>query len=526
MTRFQQRKSRLHNADFCADVGRRRSLHRVNSIRCESPPPFGAAASMSARRLDAQLQEAALARHGAARQALEAQIQRTLQSDRSVAEKTFHAVMKELDAILPLAAKPILEAAAVRKQCTPKQIQEMAKKVTAAPPIIADGAAADVRAFAARSARRSTSRRACGARRRRRPRARSRNRTPAWRRRSATCARRRRGGAPSRAASPTPAPPSRSACGATLRASRRARSVRREPAPLKRRDESALTGARRSLRADLESLRKATAASTTALDRDAKGAADASAAAAALADEAIQTHEADSQARWAAEALQAVELLLQQLPREADAAEEDRQARALDAGRGAGKNRCSGHHGRGAGGAAARHRRPRGAQAAVRRALGAVGARGGDRAARKLRENQFYSSLSRQPNQPTLPSLEFLTRASAGASAPRSALRRLHVRRAVAVALDARALRRRRPPSDLVENGGPRAPTRAERPASFGTPTVTWTIATAATAATTMPATSPASGPSAVARRRAELRRRKGGHAASSRRAVELEGAA
>ena len=56
--------------------------------------------------------------------------------------------MKELDAILPLAAKPILEAAAVRKQCTPKQIQEMAKKVTAAPPIIADGAAADVRAFA------------------------------------------------------------------------------------------------------------------------------------------------------------------------------------------------------------------------------------------------------------------------------------------------------------------------------------------------------------------------------------------
>ena len=104
---------------------------------------------MSARRLDAQLQEAALARYGASRQALEAQIQRTLQSDRSVAEKTFHAVMKELDAILPLAAKPILEAAAVRKQCTPKQIQEMAKKVTAAPPIIADGAAADVRAFAA-----------------------------------------------------------------------------------------------------------------------------------------------------------------------------------------------------------------------------------------------------------------------------------------------------------------------------------------------------------------------------------------
>ena len=103
---------------------------------------------MSARRLDAQLQEAALARHGASRQALEAQIQRTLQADRSVAEKTFHAVMKELDAILPLAPKPILEAAAVRKQCTPKQIQEMAKKVAAAPPIIADGAAADVRAFA------------------------------------------------------------------------------------------------------------------------------------------------------------------------------------------------------------------------------------------------------------------------------------------------------------------------------------------------------------------------------------------
>ncbi len=90
---------------------------------------------MSARRLDAQLQEAALARHGASRQALEAQIQRTLQADRSVAEKTFHAVMKELDAILPLAAKPILEAAAVRKPCTPVQMQHTAKSGKAARPI-------------------------------------------------------------------------------------------------------------------------------------------------------------------------------------------------------------------------------------------------------------------------------------------------------------------------------------------------------------------------------------------------------
>ena len=97
-----------------------------------------------------------------------------------------------------------------------------------------------------------------------------------------------------------------------------ARGVRRARAAQAARQ--ALAGARRSLRADLESLRKATSARMPALDRDAKGAADATAAAAALADEAIRT-EADSQARWAAEALQAVELLLQQLRTRADAAE-------------------------------------------------------------------------------------------------------------------------------------------------------------------------------------------------------------
>ena len=284
---------------------------------------------MSARRLDAQLQEAALARHGASRQALEAQIQRTLQADRSVAEKTFHAVMKELDAILPLAAKPILEAAAVRKQCTPKQIQEMAKKVTAAPPIIADGAAADVRAFAA-DKRASVD-----------------VATRLWRETAETAVRpleesdagveaalrdvreaaSRRRAEQGRLADAGAAVAERVRRDAS-RLEARARSVRREPAPLKRRDESALSGARRSLRADLDALRKATGASTTALDRDAKGAADASAAAAALADEAIRT-EADSQARWAAEALQAVELLLQQLRAKADAAEEDRQAARL-----------------------------------------------------------------------------------------------------------------------------------------------------------------------------------------------------
>ena len=295
-----------------------------------SPPPTPPLPPlMSARRLDAQLQEAALARHGASRQALEAQIQRTLQADRSVAEKTFHAVMKELDAILPLAAKPILEAAAVRKQCTPKQIQEMAKKVAAAPPIIADGAAADVRAFA--SEKRASVDVA----------------TRLWRETAETAARpleesdagveaalrdvreaaSRRRAEQGRLADAGAAVAERVRRDAS-RLEARARSVRREPAPLKRRDESALAGARRSLRADLESLRKATAASTTALDRDAKGAADASAAAAALADEAIRT-EADSQARWAAEALQAVELLLQQLRAKADAAEEDRQAARL-----------------------------------------------------------------------------------------------------------------------------------------------------------------------------------------------------
>ena len=49
---------------------------------------------MSARRLDAQLQEAALARHGAARQTLEAQIQRTLQADRSVDKRKGRAVLR------------------------------------------------------------------------------------------------------------------------------------------------------------------------------------------------------------------------------------------------------------------------------------------------------------------------------------------------------------------------------------------------------------------------------------------------